>query len=250
VRIADRTSWHHMRSAVIMGAYERAYAPLVDRVWVVSDTDQRAAKWLAGMPAADLLPNGVDMAFFHPITVPEIPHSAVFWGRLDFEPNIDALVWFCRDVWPDLVRRVPAAKFTIMGYQPTSDVERLASLPGVTLRPNVPDLRSAVCEHALVVLPMVSGGGIKNKLLEGAAMGRPIVCTPRASLDLRPPGKLPLAVVKSPSEWVERVIALWGDPAARAELGQRARTWVAEYHSWAIPARGAFEAFERAISQR
>ena len=250
VRLTDRSSWHHLRSAVIKGAYERAYAPMVDRIWSVSDTDQRAAKWFAGMPVSDLLPNGVDSEFFHAIPRPEIPHSAVFWGRLDFEPNIDAVVWFCHEVWPAILQLVPSARFTMMGYEPTPDVRRLTSLPGVVLNANVPDLRAAVCEHSLVVLPMVSGGGIKNKLLEGAAMGRAIVCTPRACMDLQPGGALPLAVVKSPSEWVQTLVSLWRDATRRAELGTRAREWILQYHSWAIPARAAYEAFDRALAKR
>jgi polysaccharide biosynthesis protein PslH len=250
VQVTDRTTWHHLKSALIKGAYERAYRSLVDRFWAVSDTDLRAARWFAGLKAGDLLPNGVDTDFYRPFQAVEVERSAIFWGRLDFEPNIDAVVWFCREIWPGVRQRVPDARFTIVGYNPTPQVEHAAMAPGITLLPNVDDLRSTVCEHALVVLPMISGGGIKNKLLEGAAMGRPILCTPRACMDLRSSGTLPLAQASSPAEWIEQMVALWTDSSRRADLGSRARTWVSEYYSWSTPARNALAAFEAALRRR
>ena len=250
VRITEPRSWRHLRVAAVSGLYERAYASVVDRVWVVSNADRNAAKWFAGMPVSDLLPNGVDTDFYRPIEQPETPNSAVFWGRLDFGPNIDALVWFCRYVWPTIIRTVPDARFTIIGYQPTDEVVRLAAATGVSLIPNLSDLRPTVCQHSLVVLPMISGGGIKNKLLEAAAMGRTVVCTPRACNDLRSDGSLPLVRAKGPKEWQEKTIALWQDKTMRARLGEQARRWVAEHYSWATPARDALAAFERAARSR
>jgi polysaccharide biosynthesis protein PslH len=250
VQPTDRTTWHHLRSAAIKGLYERAYRRLVDRVWAVSDTDLRAARWFAGMKTGDLLPNGVDTDFYHPLPAAERERSAIFWGRLDFEPNIDAIVWFCREIWPAVKERVPDATFTIVGYNPTHLVERAANAPGITLRPNVDDLRSTVCEHALVALPMISGGGIKNKLLEGAAMGRPIICTPRACMDLKSAGTLPLVQASKPGEWVDRMAELWADQPARNHLGSQARAWVSEYYSWSTPAGNALKAFEQALASR
>ena len=113
--------------------------------------------------------------------------------------------------------------------------------------PNVADLRATVCQHALVALPMINGGGIKNKLLEGAAMGRPIVCTPRAAMDLRSSGQLPFLLVREPREWVTGLLSLWNDQARRDELGRQAREWVREYYSWAAPARNALKAFQQSI---
>jgi glycosyltransferase involved in cell wall biosynthesis len=174
----------------------------------------------------------------------------VFWGRLDFEPNTEALAWFFTHVWNDVLREVPDARFTIIGYDPTAGVRKLAELPGVTLLPNVQDLRATVCQHALVALPIVSGGGIKNKLLEGAAMGRPIICTPRAAMDLRVGGQLPFLKVRQPSEWVKGLVLLWNDEPRRHALGRAAREWVSEYHSWATPARNALEAFRQSLVAR
>jgi len=250
VRLSDRSTWHHFKSAAIKGVYERAYAPLVDRAWAVSDTDRRAGRWLAGFRAVDLLPNGVDADFYRPLDEPVTPRTAVFWGRLDFEPNTDALAWFFRHVWSDVLREAPDARFTIIGYAPIDAVRKLAELPGVTLQPNVADLRATVCQHAVVALPMVSGGGIKNKLLEGAAMGRPIICTPRAAMDLRSSGQLPVLQVRQPAEWAKGLVSLWNDQALRDQLGREAREWVCQYHSWAAPARQALKTFQQSIDAR
>lgn len=250
VSVTDVRSWGNMKEALIKGLYERAYRPLVDRIWVVSEADRRAARWFAGMKVADLLPNGVDTEFYSPRTEMVMPASAVFWGRLDFGPNIDALQWFFKNVWAGVIRQVPAATFTIIGYAPTPAVEQLTQLPGVSLLANVPDLRSAVCQRALVVLPFVSGGGIKNKLLEGAAMGRPIVCTPHACKGLRHDGALPMVLATSPAEWVTSMTALWSDESGRAELGRQARQWVGQHYSWSAPARDAIESFRTALAGR
>ena len=64
-------------------------------------------------------------------------------------------------------------------------MKALATAPGITLEANVRDLRPVARRHAVAVLPLVSGAGIKNKLLEAAAMGLPVVCTPLATLGLR-----------------------------------------------------------------
>ena len=250
ITVGDPRSWVGLKEAVIKGLYERAYRPVVDRVWVVSETDRRAARWFVGMRNADLLPAGVDTDFYRPQDQPVVPNSAVFWGRLDFGPNLDALRWFCERIWPTLIRRVPTARFTIIGYVPTSEIERLATGPGISLIPNAPDLRAAVCQHTLVVLPFVSGGGIKNKLLEGAALGRPIICTPHACKSLQHDGVLPMVLATSARDWVERVIRLWSDERQCAELGREARRWVSQYYSWSSPAGAALQAFERGLAAR
>jgi glycosyltransferase involved in cell wall biosynthesis len=83
---------------------------------------------------------------------------------------------------------------------------------------------------------MVSGLGIKNKLLEAAAMARPILCTSKATLGLELPRSLPFVVADRPAEWAETLVALWDDPERRRQLGVEARQWVANRHSWAAAA--------------
>jgi glycosyltransferase involved in cell wall biosynthesis len=233
----------HVRAAAIKGLYERAHRRVIDRVWVVSDADRRAMRWAAGMSHIDVLPNGVDGEFFRPGNeVPE-PRTAVFWGRLDFGPNIQALEWFCRKVWPAVRREVPDAKFTIIGFQPGDAVKALAQEgQGITIEADLRDLRSAARRRSLAVLPFVSGAGIKNKLLEAAALGLPIVCTPMATRGLR--GEPPLSVASTPEALTAAMATLWEDETLRGQIGADCRAWVLEHHSWTATAREAMAALE------
>ncbi|HEX4347310.1 MAG TPA: glycosyltransferase family 4 protein [Vicinamibacterales bacterium] len=238
LKIGDPELKANLRDAVIKGLYERAHRQVIDRAWVVTESDRKAMRWIAGVRNVDVLPNGVDSDHFRPAEAPPKPNTAAFWGRLDFGPNIQALEWFCDRVWPHVLKDVPGGRFTIMGFNPGSEMRRLAAQPGIELRSNLPDLRSAAGEHALAVLPFVSGAGIKNKLLEAASMGLPIVCTPTATMGLN--GRVPAVVASTPEAFASAIVRTWRDPN-RAELGAAARAWVVEAHTWESAAQRAID---------
>lgn len=258
---ADEWVWHylsqipsdpagtvtHLRAAAIKGLYERAFASRMDRVWVVSEPDQRAMRWVTGVRAIDVLPNGVDAARFAPLPVARGQHTAVFWGRLGFGPNVQALRWFTERVWPDVRRRVADARFTILGADPPPEVQALGDRDGITLLTNLPDLRPEISRHEVTVLPFVSGGGIKNKLLEAAAMGQPIVATPRATTGLR--SAPPIVCASTPAAFADAIVALWNDPDRRARLASDVRTWVSTNHTWTQTAEAAVDGLHLSLSK-
>ncbi len=266
LRALDRGSWGNVRDALIKGLYERAYGPLLTRIWVVTDADRRAMRWFTGQQAVDVIPNGVDGAYFQPMETVQESCTCTFWGRLDFGPNIQALEWFCSRVWPEVRRNVPNARFTIYGFSPTTAVAGIAQQDGIVVVPDLPDLRLEIARHQVVVLPFVSGGGIKNKLLEAASMGKAILCTPHACGGLRlvqtrsesglraarsrfglapsvPTMGIrqlhPLLLASDPAQWGKLLITLWHDATLRQELGKAARNWVLGHHSWHAAARAA-----------
>lgn len=241
-------TWKELKPAAIKGLYEFAYGGLLDRIWVVTVPDQRAARLVLRVKDVDILPNGVDVNAFQALDVPHVPESAVFWGRLDFEPNIQALEWFAAKVWSPLKQRHPNATFSAMGFAPVEAVLALNKVPGMTVLSNVPDLAPVVSTHQVVVLPMVTGAGIKNKLLEAAAYARPIVCTTRAMLGLR--GTPPVVQRDAGGEFAEAVSRLWSDAAERTRLGAAAREWVTREHTWRAAAQIALDGLERSTQAR
>jgi len=244
VRFWDRSTWGNLRDAAVKGLYERAFAPLTDRVWVVSESDGRAMRRVIGLGKVVVVPNGVDSELFQPRTVAETERSCVFWGRLDFGPNIQAIQWFCSRVWPLLRKGVPDATFTIFGFNPTEPVRALAGREGIALISDLPDIRAEIARHAVVVLPFVSGGGIKNKLLEAASLAKAVVGSSKALNGLRHPERVPMICVKTASAWADAIFDLWREEARRHRLGEEAREWVIQNHSWEMAAEQALAGLE------
>src|SRR5579884_3243728 len=124
-----------------------------------------------------IAPNGVDtdaLAFRA-----EQPDAAVvlFTGTMDFRPNVDAVRWFVREVWPRVVAARPDARFRIVGRAPTAPVRELGREPGVEVVGAVPEVAPHFGEAALYVAPLRIGGGVRLKLLEAFAYGVPAVAT-------------------------------------------------------------------------
>lgn len=249
-RLLDWRSWGNLQPGLIKGVYEWAYASLLDRVWVVSEGDRRAMRWVTGLSAIDLLPNGVDSDHYRPFDVPQEEHSCVFWGRLDFGPNIQALQWFCGKVWPLLRKEIPDARLTIYGFKPTGPVQQLATAEGISLVPDLPDIREHVCKHQVALMPFVSGGGVKSKILEAFSMSLAVIGTPRSSNGLFGGESLPLIQATRPADWVRQIRALWDDSARRKSLGETARQWVLAHHTWEAAARIALAGLTQAMASK
>jgi len=213
--------------------YQRAYARHIDAAVAVSPADADQLRRTGGFARTLTMPNGVDADYFRPTADAAEPNTAVFWGRLDFPPNIDAITWFVRRAWPRVRARRPEARLRIIGRNPTAAVRSAASgVAGVELVGPVDDLRGHACRAGAVVLPMRSGAGIKNKLLEAAALGRPIIASLRA-VDGLTPGRGAWRIAATAEQWVEQLASIWDDPRGAAAMGRRARQWVEATHRWA-----------------
>ena len=145
------------------------------------------------------------------------------------------MCWFVQNVWPRVIRRWADAELLIVGKHPSDAVRALGEHHGVRVTGAVDDIQPYAQEAGAVVLPMRCGGGIKNKLLEAAAMGCPLLCSPRAVDGLEstlPKGSKAVRICDAPEAWVDGLARIWGDPAAREQLGAAARRWVEQQFTW------------------
>jgi glycosyltransferase involved in cell wall biosynthesis len=244
VRGWDATSRTNLRTAVVTGLYERAFASAIDRVWVVSAIDARAVRLFGGARHVDIIPNGVDTEYFRPVAQVERPDSAMFWGNLEFAPNVEAINWFCSAVWPHLRRRRPGATLTLAGYAPSADIRSLSGQHGIRVVGEIADLRGEVARHQVALMPFRSGSGSKTKMLEAAAMGRSTVCSRLALNGLRGEADQAFLVADRPAQWVSQLEALWDNDGQRAALGAGARRWVEANHTWGRSADLALESLQ------
>ncbi|MGB0768567.1 MAG: glycosyltransferase [Phycisphaeraceae bacterium] len=229
---------HRARLAVVFGLMQALFnrgnpAMRLSAAIGVSPTDTRRLGIIGGC-RAETIRNGVDTEAFAPDPgVMRLPRTCAFWGDLSFEPNVDAIRWFVRRVWRHASYRRPDAKLTIMGRRPVEAVLALADEPGVEVLPDVPDLRPYLRTAGAAIMPMRCGHGIKNKLLEAAAMGMPILASPKAVRGLTfGEGRPPMIVCKRPDDWLSGLDKVWTQPGQASATGELARQWALDRHSW------------------
>ncbi len=216
--------------------YERQVCRAADRVVAVSEADAAALRRL--LPGLDVtvVPNGVDLDFLQPgVVLPQpgmSPHALVFTGKMDYRPNVDAVLWFVDAVLPLILQQAPNAHFYVVGQQPHARLARLAQHPAVTLTGRVPDVRPYIAGAGVYVVPLRIGGGTRLKVLEAMAMGRPIVSTRLGCDGFAFTGGQEVVFADEPAAFAAAVLALLRDPTQAAALGRRARQHVEAELGW------------------
>ena len=200
-------------------------------VSLVSRAETDVFESIAGKGTALAAANGVDLEYFHPANAPESPACA-FVGALDYLPNVDAAQWFAREVWPKVRDRAPRAEFWLVGRKPVPSVQALASLPGVKLIGQVPDVRPHLAAAAVAVMPLRIARGLQNKVLEALAMAKAAVASPAALAALTLTPGTHLLSATTVNEWVDAITGLLADETRRRELGLAGRHFVETEHDW------------------
>lgn len=181
-----------------------------------------------------VLPNVVDMETYTPEA--DIDGNMVlFVGSLDWLPNRDAAEYFVDQVFPFLRKSHPDARFVVAGrFPPPEFRESLARVPGVELIANVPDIRNLLARSTVCVVPLRIGSGTRLKILEAAAMCRPIVSTRIGAEGLDFVEWQEIILEDDPEKFARAVSELLTDAERRKSMGQAARDRV--YRQYGLPA--------------
>ncbi|MGA2519801.1 MAG: glycosyltransferase family 4 protein [Acidimicrobiales bacterium] len=211
-----------------LAAMERRVLPGFDTVLVVSDQERER------LPVAPrhvlVCPNGRDP---HPLGVlaPAPTPTAVFVATMGWAPNVDAAVWFGREVWPAVLERSPEARLLLVGRDPAPAVQALAA-PSVEVSGTVSDVRPYLAQARVAVAPLRAGGGTRLKILEALDAGRPVVATSIAVDGLEDLIGEGVVVADDAASMVEAVAGLLADPDRAEALGRLGHDAVAARHSW------------------
>ncbi len=216
--------------------YEAEICRRADQVLAVSKADAEALRKLDTDINVTVIPNGIDTQAYQPSTTrPDTPgNTLVFTGTMDFRPNVDAVLWFAREVLPLIRADVSDARFIVVGQRPHRRLDPLRRNPAITLTGWVEDVRPYFEDTTVYVAPLRMGGGTRLKLLEAMAMGKPVVATSLGAEGYPVQDGRELILADTPRTFAERVISLLRSEERRAELGQTARAFVEERYDWRV----------------
>ena len=214
--------------------FERWICTQADWVTAVSDTDKVYLEKLTGKKVSiTTIPNSLDVQQFQLDESDAISSDIVFSGKMDYRPNVDAVLWFADEIWPRIRQERPSTIFTIVGQKPHARLERLRDQPGITLTGWVARVEPYLAGAKLFIMPFRVGSGTRLKLIESMAAGKAVVSTAVGAEGFPVQHNRELVMVDEAAGMATAVLQLLNNPEERQRLGQAAQQFAQQY-DWRV----------------
>ncbi len=221
--------WYLDYSARKLKKYEVDQLRLIDYLLPISEVDQRKFRKLGYEGRSLATPIGLDLQTFPFAQVPpEQPQSISFIGSLDWMPNIEGLSWFLDRIWPNLITIFPKLTLHIAGRN-CPDWIRTQSMKNVVVHGEVDDSIRFLQQHPISVVPLLSGSGMRAKIIEAMALGRVVVSTDLGLEGILAKDKQEVLVANSVEDFVAKIKFCYRHPKHLPTVSKRARD-LAETH--------------------
>ncbi|HLK32896.1 MAG TPA: glycosyltransferase [Terriglobales bacterium] len=245
------------RTASQLQKVERQLARQCDAHTMVSERDRSAL--LHWHPAADafVIENGVDVEQFaptFPVSTTDNPSpdrsDVVFVGSMDYHANIDAVLYFVRQVWPQVRSANPRLHFTIVGSNPTAEIRQLAVPGSIQVTGTVDDVRPYYTRAVAAVVPLQIGGGSRLKILEAMAAGVPVVSTTLGAEGLAVTPGLDIVLADTPGAMAAAILEVAAATERQQALARHGRRLVEQRYDWRAIGESLFQIHQRAAAHK
>jgi glycosyltransferase involved in cell wall biosynthesis len=212
--------------------YEGNLCRTADLVIAVSQEDQETLNRYRNDDSTVIVPSGifVDDYLIPDETVDLGENAVVFTGKMDYRPNVDAMLWFADFILP----QIKDAHLTIVGQKPHARIQHLPERENISLTGWVDTVLPYLYAADVYVAPLRMGSGTRLKILEAMASGCAIVATTAAAAGLTDEAKSALAIADDEKVFADAVSHLLKNPEKRQELGDCARKMVKVAYDWSI----------------
>jgi glycosyltransferase involved in cell wall biosynthesis len=215
--------------------WERQLSRMFDGVITVSEEDSRYARDHYKLEnIRGHVPTGVDVDYFAPRKEIHADSCAIgFLGSMDWLANIQAVVFFVGEIYPRIKRALPEVRFVVIGRNPPRSIQVLAKDDtSITVTGSVEDVRPYLKDCDLMVVPLLTGGGTRIKILEAMAMGVPVVSTTIGAEGLELESGVHLEIVDQANEFADRTIDLLENMQLRRRLADAAYDRLIHENGW------------------
>lgn len=177
--------------------------------------------------------NKVDIPDERLVSTHECLDCIVFIGKMDYDPNVVAVVYFAERILPVLLELHPHLKFIIVGAHPSARVQALANGENVIVTGYVDSIEPYYQKATIVVVPMLTGAGIQNKIIQAMAYGCCVVTTSTGAegLDIQ---HNEIAIVDGEGHIANTILRLLDDVGERRSMGRMAREYVIKKLSFQV----------------
>lgn len=194
----------------------------VDAIVPITETDKNAMIAMGLRKPLFSCTTGVDVQNYQEKPALKEKEKTVFYfASMDWLPNQEAVEWFLSNCWDSILRQVPDARFVIAGRGIPSHLKN-SGRPNVLAIENVADGKSFYTQHQVMVVPLLSGSGLRIKIIEGMAYGKAIVSTSIGCEGIPCTDKKNIRIADLPGDFVKNVVDLLNDHTERHRLEREA----------------------------
>jgi glycosyltransferase involved in cell wall biosynthesis len=204
-----------------------------------SEGDAAITRQLVPTARVQVIGNGVHGQYFQrgDVVSPAAPATVVFTAGFGYQPNVEALEWFLREILPRVRRTLPDVRFLFAGSEAAKAGELLAaegrvSLAGVDWISDPPDIRPAFLQALVYVVPLLCGGGSRLKILEAMSMRVPVVSTTVGAEGVPYEHGKHLLIADGAEAFAAAVVQLLCDGELRGRLSDAAAEFVRAAYDW------------------
>ncbi len=212
-----------------MRLYEPRLLRRVTRVQVCSSNDanylQRLVPRLKGRIDSNVRA-GIDVSKYNFVLDDRQSDTLLFIGSFRHLPNLDALSWFVQEVFPKILHSRPGTSLVVVGSDPPKSQAAWTHHPNIRVLGSVPDIRVPLERYGVFICPILSGSGVRVKLLEAFASGIAAVSTSIGAEGLASKSGDVCEISDTSNAFAISVLRLLEDPPYRSQLAQRAREMV------------------------
>jgi len=178
-----------------------------------------------------ILRNGIDTDYFKPENTVYDPTRIIFTGNMPYYANYDAVLYFSKEIFPLILKRIQEAKFFIVGQNPPRKIRNLAS-DRIIVTGLIPDIKLEYLKSAVNVAPMRFGAGTLNKIIESIALGVPVVATEMAVGGLPEELNKYIFVAENNDDFACKVVEIIQNPKIRETLMKEGRVIIKDLLGW------------------
>jgi len=208
--------------------FEKSYLNQYDLLVPITERDGIIINQLGNKKPSFVSPTGIDTKVLIPHSK-NLEHPSLFHiGSLEWGPNQEGLIWFIERCWPKIRERFPNLKFYIAGRRAPEWLIKRFTVPNIVFEGEVPDAYEFMNSKSIMIVPLFSGSGMRIKIIEGMALGKPIVTTPIGTEGISTVSGKNILIADNEQEFIVNIERLITDPELYKMVGSNAIEYIQE----------------------
>jgi glycosyltransferase involved in cell wall biosynthesis len=228
----------------ILKKYDKAFitSPF-DKNYLLSNTRVSDNKLI-------VIPNGVKDELLSRRNKSKEENWIVFLGKMNYMPNIDAVIYFANEIFPLIIKNQHNLKFIIVGLGPTREVLKLGQRKNIEVTGFVDDPYEYLEKAKIIIAPLRFSAGTQYKIIESMALGKTVVTTSKGARGISGKDGKHFIVVDNEKEMSEKILDLINDELKRKEIGNNARELIKKKYRWDIICEKLYKEIDEVLEKK